>query len=47
MSFLSILKALFKETPSLQDFIEAHNPVSTYHVEELERQYSRIYLSGK
>lgn len=47
MNFLSVIRALFKEQPSLQDFIDAHNPVDVYHVEYLEREYNRLYLAGK
>lgn len=47
MNFLNVLRALFKEQPTIQEFIEAHNPTDIFQVEELERQYSRIYLAGK
>lgn len=43
MNFLNIIRSIFAETPSLQEFIEAHNPVDTYQVEYLEKEYFRVY----
>ncbi len=43
MNFLNILRDIFKGRPSLQEFIEAHNPTDTNHVEFLEREYNRVY----
>ena len=42
MNYMSVLKALFKEPPSLEDYIAAHQPIDTYHVEYLEKQYARV-----
>ena len=47
MIVLDILKALFKGRPSLEEFIEMHNPTSVYQVEQLEKQYSRMVSSSK
>lgn len=42
LTILAALRALFKGKPSLEEFIEAHNPTDVYQVEELERRYQRI-----
>lgn len=42
MNYMSVLKALFKEPPSLEDYIAAHEPHDIYHVEYLEKQYERV-----
>jgi len=42
MNYLNILKGLFKDKPSLEDFIAAHEPTDIYQVEHLEREYARI-----
>ena len=44
-SFLLIIKDYFKEKPSLEDYIAAHEPTDTAHVEYLEKQYSRFMTS--
>lgn len=44
-TLFSILKSYFKEKPSLEDWIMAHNPTSTAQVEYLEYQYSRFMTS--
>lgn len=41
-SILAALRALFKDTPTLEDFIEAHNPTDVFQVEYLEKQYYRM-----
>ena len=42
MNFITILKALFKSKPSLDQFIEIHAPTSTEEVESLIKQYDRL-----
>ena len=39
---LAALKQLFKTTPSIEDYIAAHNPTDACHVEQLQRQYDRL-----
>lgn len=46
MNLLAVLKQIFKTKPSLQEFIEAHNPVDVYQVEELERRYVELQRSS-
>lgn len=41
----SIMRSWFKEKPSLDDWIAAHNPTTTAQVELLEYQYSRFMNS--
>lgn len=38
-------KWAFKEKPSLEDYIAAHEPVDTGQVEYLEKQYDRFMYS--
>lgn len=38
-------KALFKEKPTLEDFILAHEPTDVAHVEFLEKEYDRFMHS--
>jgi len=40
-TILAALKALFKSTPTLEDYIAAHNPTDVYQVEYLQREYDR------
>ena len=47
MTILDILRALFKSRPSLEEFVEMHNPTSVYQVEQLEKQYARMISSSK
>lgn len=42
MNFITILKALFKGKPSLDQFIEIHDPKSVEEVENLIKQYDRL-----
>ena len=42
MNYISVLKALFKEPPSLEDYIAAHAPLTPIELEILERQYLRL-----
>ncbi len=42
MNLFSILKQIFPDPPTLQEFIEAHNPSDIHEVEYLERQYDRF-----
>ncbi len=46
MNLLAILKQIFKTKPSLQEFIEAHNPTDVHQVEELERRYHKLNQSS-
>ena len=45
MNYLNILKGLFKDKPSLEDFIAAHQPTDTYQLEYLEKEYARFMQS--
>ena len=45
MNYLNILKGLFKDKPSLEDFIAAHQPTDIYQVEFLEKEYARFMQS--
>ena len=40
-----ILKEYFKEKPSLEDYIAAHEPTDMAQVEYLEKQYDRFMIS--
>ena len=42
LTILAALKALFKSTPSLEDYIAAHNPTDACHIEQLQREYDRL-----
>lgn len=42
MNYLNIIRGLFKVRPSLDDFIDAHNPTSAIQVEELTKLYNRL-----
>jgi hypothetical protein len=42
LTVLAALKKLFKTTPSIEDYIAAHNPTDIYQVEHLQRQYERM-----
>lgn len=42
MNYISVLKALFKEPPTLEDYIAAHQPIDIVQLEYLEKQYTRI-----
>jgi hypothetical protein len=44
-TILAALKTLFKSTPTLEDYIAAHNPTDIFHVEQLQRQYDRLIKS--
>lgn len=44
-ALFAILKDYFKEKPTLEDYIAAHNPTSTIQVEYLEKQYARFMNS--
>lgn len=44
-SLFAIMREWFKEKPSLEDWIAAHNPTSTSQVELLEKQYARFTYS--
>lgn len=44
MNFLSILKKIFPQRPTLDEFIKAHNPVDIYAVERLEKLYNHMVL---
>lgn len=46
MSYFAVLKSLFKERPSLEDFIAAHNPTDVFQVEYLEKEYARFMHSA-
>ncbi len=41
----AILKEYFREKPSLEDYIAAHNPTDQVQLEYLEKQYSRFMVS--
>lgn len=41
----AILKEYFREKPSFEDYIAAHNPTDTVQLEYLERQYARFMVS--
>lgn len=41
-TILAALKTLFKTTPSIEDYIAAHNPTDVFQVEQLQRQYDRL-----
>ena len=43
---LAALKELFKTTPSIEDYIAAHNPTDIYQVERLQQQYDRLIGSN-
>jgi hypothetical protein len=45
MNYLNILKGLFKDKPSLEDFIAAHEPTDIFQVEFLEKEYARFMES--
>ena len=45
MNYLNILKGLFKDKPSLEDFIAAHQPTDIYQLEQLEKEYARFMQS--
>ena len=47
LTLFTALKELFKSTPSLEEFIEAHNPTDVFQVEELERRYNRMVSSHR
>lgn len=42
LNILAALRSLFKDTPTLEDFIEAHNPTDVFQVEYLEKQYYQM-----
>ena len=42
MNFLSILKRIFPTPPTLDEYIEAHEPQTILDVEMLERQYEAL-----
>jgi len=42
MNYLNVIRSLFKARPSLEDFIDAHNPTTMGEVEELTRLYNRL-----
>jgi len=43
--YFAILKEYFREKPSLEDYIAAHEPTDVFQVEYLERQYMRFMVS--
>jgi hypothetical protein len=43
MNLLAILKKIFPTQPTLQEFIEAANPVTNEDVEWLEKKYVDLY----
>lgn len=42
MNYLSILKILFPQKPTLEEFIKSHEPTSIAQIEELTKQYERM-----
>jgi len=40
-----ILRSYFREKPTLEDYIAAHNPTDPFQLEYLERQYARFMVS--
>lgn len=42
MNYLNVIRSLFKARPTLDEFIDAHNPTSAIQVEELTRLYNRL-----
>jgi hypothetical protein len=40
----AILREYFKEKPSLEDYIAAHNPSTISEVEYLQREYARFMV---
>ena len=44
-SLFALLKDYFRERPSLEDYIAAHNPTDPVQLEYLEKQYSRFMVS--
>lgn len=45
MSYFTILKEYFKEKPTLEEYIAAHEPTHMLQVEFLEKQYARFMVS--
>lgn len=41
----AILKQYFRERPSFEDYVAAHNPTSHAQLEYLEREYARFLVS--
>lgn len=46
MNFLAILKRIFPSQPTLEEFINSHNPETVHDVEYLEKQYERLVASS-
>lgn len=46
MNLLSILKEIFKTRPTMEEFINAHNPDNIYQVEDLQRVYEQLNSSS-
>ena len=46
MNYLEIVRALFKSRPSLEEFIEAHNPTDSITVERLTEQYNHLVATS-
>lgn len=46
MNYLEIVRALFKSRPSLEEFIDAHNPTDTITVERLTQQYHHLVATS-
>ena len=44
-TYFAILFNYFKEKPTLDEYISAHNPTDVYHVEYLIKQYDRFMYS--
>ena len=45
MNFIAILKTIFRDKPTLEEFINAANPVTISDVEYLERKYDEFLKS--
>lgn len=42
MNFMAILKQIFPNKPTLEEFILMHKPTDAVQVEHLERQYDKM-----
>ena len=46
MNYLEVIRAVFHSRPSLEDFIDAHNPTDTITVERLTQQYHHLVATS-
>lgn len=44
MNFVNVIKAIFPTPPTLDEFINAHNPQSILEVEALEKRWEDMML---